>query len=149
MDFDHINILEFVAVIVNIWVAVRYLMLQPRRTAQVIINVLSSNTSALSWMKHAARTKKKPVRRLACFLQALLTYCPLPICVQGNHIKGDKNTVADLLSRFSLAPHWLSICAQTFPALDLYNACQVPKSCCRSLRSCSDPTATRRCPGAK
>jgi hypothetical protein len=59
VDFDHINILEFVAVIVNIGVAVRYLMLQPRRTAHVIMNVLSDNTSALSWMKHAARTKKK------------------------------------------------------------------------------------------
>jgi hypothetical protein len=58
MDFDHINILEFVADIVNIWVAVRYLMLQPRRTAQVIMNVLSNNTAALSWMKHAVLTKK-------------------------------------------------------------------------------------------
>ena len=41
MDFDHINM--FVAVIVNIWVAVRYLMLQPRRTVHVIMNVLSDN----------------------------------------------------------------------------------------------------------
>jgi hypothetical protein len=61
MDFDHINILEFAAVIVNIWVAVRYLMLQPRCTVHVIMNVLFANTSALLWMKHAARTKKKPV----------------------------------------------------------------------------------------
>jgi len=124
MDFDHINILEFVAVL---WVAVRYLMLQPRRTAHVIMNVLSNNTSALSWMKHGARTKKKPVRQLARFLQALLTYCPLPILVQGDHIKGNENTVADLLSRFSLAPHWASVIAQTSPTLDLSKACQVPQ----------------------
>jgi len=83
-DFDHINILEFVAVIVNIWVAVRYLMLQPRRTAHVIMNVLSDNMSALSWMKHAARTKKKPVRQLARFLQALLTYCRVLYLKQGH-----------------------------------------------------------------
>jgi hypothetical protein len=126
-DFDHINILEFVAVIVNIWVAVRYLMLQPLRTAHVIMNVLSDSTSALSWMKHAAQTKKKPVRCLARFLQALLTYCPLPIRVQGDHIKGDENAVADLLSRFSLAPHWVSAIAQTSPTLDLSRACQVPQ----------------------
>jgi len=127
VDFDHINILEFVAVIVNIGVAVRYLMLQPRRTAHVIMNVLSDNTSALSWMKHAARTKKKPVCRLARFLQALLTYYPLPIRVQGDHIKGDESTVADLLSQFSLAPHWASVIAQTSPTLDLSKACQVPQ----------------------
>ena len=127
MDFDLINILEFVAVIVNIWVAVRYLMLQPHRTAHVIMKVLSNNTSALAWMKHAARTKKKPVRQLVRFLQALLTYCPLPIRVHGDHIKGDKNTVADLLSQFSLAPHSASVIAQTSPLLDLSKACQVPQ----------------------
>jgi len=127
MNFDHINILEFVAVIVNIWVAVRYLMLQPRRTAHVIMNVLSDNTSGLSWMKHAARSKKKPVSRLARFLQALLTYCPLPIRVQGDHIKGNKSTVVDLLSQFTLAPYWASVIAQTSPTLDLSKACQVPQ----------------------
>ena len=37
--FDHINILEFVAVIINVWIAVRYLMAQPVRNAQVIFNV--------------------------------------------------------------------------------------------------------------
>ena len=79
-------------------------------------------------MDETRRTnQKKPVRRLACFLQALLTYCPLPIRVQGNHIKGDENTVADLLSRFSLAPHWASVIAQTSPTLDLSKACQVPQ----------------------
>jgi hypothetical protein len=127
MDFDQINILEFVAVIVNIWVAVRYLIFQPRRTAHIIMNVLSNNTSALSWMKHAARTKKKPVRRLARFPQTLLTYCPLPIRVEGNHIKGDENSVADLLSQFSLAPHWASVIAQTSQTLDISRACQVPQ----------------------
>jgi len=74
-----------------------------------------------------SKTKKKPVRRLVRFLQALLTYCPLPVRVQGDHIKGDENTVEDLLSRFSLAPHWASVIAQTSPTLDLSKACQVPQ----------------------
>ena len=38
---DHINILEFVAVIINVWITRRYLMAQPARNAQVIFNVLS------------------------------------------------------------------------------------------------------------
>jgi hypothetical protein len=75
-QFNHINVLEFLAVILNIWVAVRYLMLKPIRNAHIIMNVLADNTSALSWMHHAARTKRPAVRNLARFLQALLTHCP-------------------------------------------------------------------------
>jgi hypothetical protein len=90
-QFDHINVLEFVAVILNIWIAVRYLMLQPIRNAHIIMNVLADNTSALSWMEHSARTKRPAVRNLACFLQALLTHCPSPICLQGKHLPGKES----------------------------------------------------------
>jgi len=61
-QLDHINVLEFIAVILNIWIAVRYLMLLPIRNAHIIMNVLADNTSALSWMQHAARTKRPAVR---------------------------------------------------------------------------------------
>ena len=98
--FDHINILEFVAVLINVWSAVRYLMAQPVRNAQVIFKVLSDNTAALPWMQHAARTKRPAVRNLARFFQAMLTHCPLPVRLQGKHL------IADLLSRFLLAPSW-------------------------------------------
>jgi len=117
-QFDHINVLEFVAVILNIWVAVRYLMLQPIRNAHIIMNILADNTSALSWMQHAARTKRPAVRNLARFLQALLTHCPLPIRLQGKHLPGKKHIIADLLSRFLLAPSWGSVIEQTSPTLD-------------------------------
>jgi len=38
--FDHTNILEFVAVIINVWITRCHLMAQPARDAQVIFNVL-------------------------------------------------------------------------------------------------------------
>jgi hypothetical protein len=127
-QFDHINVLEFVAVILNIWIAVRYLMLQPIRNARIIMNVLADNASALSWMQHAARTKRLAVRNLARFLQALLTHCPLPIRLQGNQLPGKENIIADLLSRFLLAPSWGSVIEQTSPTLDCSKPCRVPRA---------------------
>ena len=125
-QFDHINVLELVAVILNIWIAVRYLMLQPIRNAHIIMNVLAYDTSALSWMQHAARTKRPAVRNLARFLQALLTHCPLPIRLQGKHLPGKENIIADLLSRFLMAPSWGSVIVQSSPTLDCSNPCRVP-----------------------
>ena len=105
----------------------RYLMLLPIRNAHIIMNVLADNTSALSWMQHAARTKRPAVRNLARFLQALLTHCPLPIRLQGNHLPGKENIIADLLSRFLLAPSWGSVIEQTSPTLDRSKPCRVPR----------------------
>ena len=106
----------------------RYLMLQPIRNAHIIMNVLANNTSALSWMQHAARTKRPAVRNLARFLQALLTHCPLPIRLQGKHLPGKENIIADLLSRFLLAPSWGSVIEQTSQTLDCSKPCRGPRA---------------------
>jgi hypothetical protein len=102
-------------------------MLLPIHNAHIIMNVLADNTSALSWMQHAARTKRPAVRNLARFLQALLTHCPLPIRLQGNYLPGKENIIADLLSRFLMAPSWGSVIEQTSPTLDRSNPCRVPR----------------------
>ena len=103
-------------------------MLQPIRNAHIIMNVLANNTSALSWMQHAARTKRTAVRNLARFLQALLTHCPLPIHLQGKHLPGKEDIKADLLLRFLLAPSWGSVIKQTSPTLDRSKPCRVPSA---------------------
>lgn len=90
-------------------------------------------------MQHAARTKHLAVRNLARLFQAMLTFCPLPIRLQGKHLPGKENIIADLLSRFLLAPSWASVISQTSPTLDHSTPCRVPRELpsvlARSLRS--------------
>jgi len=114
-------------VIINVWITGRYLMVQPARNAQVIFNVLSDYTLALSWIKHSACTKRTAVRNLARFFQAMLTHCPLPVCLQGKHLPGKERIIADLLSRFLLALSWGSVIEQTSPTLDRSRPCRVPR----------------------
>ena len=106
----------------------RYLMLLPIRDAHIIMNVLADNTSALSWMHHAARTKRPAVRNLARFLQALLTHCPLPNRLQGKHLPGKENIIADLLSRSFLAPSRGSVIEQISPTHNRSKPCRVPRA---------------------
>ncbi|GKY94657.1 hypothetical protein MPSEU_000431100 [Mayamaea pseudoterrestris] len=77
-DDYHINVLEFVAIIINVVLSIAVYKNCPiRRHQQHIFNVLSDNTSALSWMRHAARCNKPHVRRLARFFHAIVTYSTL------------------------------------------------------------------------
>jgi hypothetical protein len=49
----HINILEFVGIVViNIWLVTGLLRHEGARTGGHVISVLADNTSALSWLRH-------------------------------------------------------------------------------------------------
>jgi hypothetical protein len=50
-DGLHINPLEFLAVIMNMWLVVKLVMSLPPVLTGYIIDLLSNNTSALSWMR--------------------------------------------------------------------------------------------------
>jgi len=98
------------------------------------ILALADNTSALSWLQYATRTKRPVVRRLAHLLTAFLS-SPFPaafVRVQGKHLPGLENTEADLLSRFKLAPLWESSLQQSHNLLPL-PTCQVPHVVLSSL----------------
>ena len=118
----HINILEFMALIISIYFA---LALSPPGS-QPIILATGDNTSALSWMAYAARTKRPIVRRLARLLQALLTYYPYHFALQNAHVKGEDNDTADVLSRFKRAATWRSAIELTSPRLNNCQPYQVP-----------------------
>ena len=67
---------------------------------------LADNTSALSWLRYASRTRRPHVRRLARFFLSMLAH-PFPaltLRVQGKHLPGLENVGADFLSRFEKAP---------------------------------------------
>jgi len=73
----HINILEFIALCINVWFALAFcLHNNPLGTNHHIGNFLTNNTSALSWKAHVGRVHTLPTCHLTHFLQILLTFHP-------------------------------------------------------------------------
>ena len=125
----HINLLEFVAIFINIWMTLkRIAQLYPDyQWMTFIVKFLADNTSAISWLKYAGRLNKLPIRNLVHLLTALLVHlCQFPIQVTGEHIPGEKNDITDALSHFSGHPSWGLLIADQ--SLNLHNvqAYQVP-----------------------
>jgi len=111
----HINVLEFIALSVNVWFALATCHANdPLHQQHYIGNFFTDNMSVLSWMLHAGRAKCPQLRQLACFLQALLTFSPVHFQLQSHHISGQSNETADLLSHPSCAESWGSI-IRTWP----------------------------------
>jgi len=103
----HINVLEFVALSVNVWFALATCNdSDPLHQWHHIGNFFTDNTLALSWMLHMGRAKHSHSCRLAHFLQALLTFSPICFQFQSHHISGQSNVTADLLSQPSHAQSW-------------------------------------------
>jgi len=127
----HINLLEFMALIISAYFA---LALSPP-DSHPIIQATGDNTSALSWMTYAARTKRPIVRRLARLMQCLLTCYPYYFAIQNAHIKGSDNETADALSRFKIAPTWRAAIEVTSPRLDNCQPYQVPSELLTMLQS--------------
>ena len=127
----HINELEFISLIISIYLALA--LATPN--SQPILLATGDNTSALSWLSYAARTKRPSVRRLARLMQAMLTYYPYHFAMQNEHMKGTDNDTADALSRFTRAPTWASVIELTSPHLDNCQPYQVPSELLTVLRA--------------
>jgi hypothetical protein len=113
IDFDnaglHINPLEFLAIILNIWIALKLLADQPHLATGYIVTLLSDNTSAISWLRTAGKCQDPGVRRLARLASSLLIRaCTLTTLFQSCHIPGKQNDEADCLSRLvqKSVPSW-------------------------------------------
>ena len=102
----HINILEFVAIIVNIWMIIVLSRYRSPPVGGHIFAVFADNTSALSWLRYASRSHCPNVRQLARFVSALLFASSFQGKVQGKHLAGVANRGADALSRCRKYPTW-------------------------------------------
>jgi hypothetical protein len=116
----HINILEFLAIILNLWFVLWATRALGAPLGGWILSLRTDNTSALSWLQHSARARNPIVRRLSRFLIQMLLQARFPGKISSSHIPGKENDEADCVSRpMSRAPTWASVIEQ----------------CCR-LRSC-------------
>jgi hypothetical protein len=76
VDFDnqglHDDPLEFIAIIINVWIALKLIEACPSLTTGCIVTLLSDNTSAISCLRAAGKCQDPGVRRLARLASALL-----------------------------------------------------------------------------
>jgi len=152
----HINILEFIAIFIELWICVRQLLTfkespstkelhaAPASTIPAgghRILVCADNTSALSWLRYASRTKRPPVRRLARLLTHFLSqvFPATSLQLQPRHIRGVSNVEADNLSRLEKSPSWANVMASC-PRLRPLRVCLIPPELLSVLASTfSDP----------
>lgn len=102
----HINPLEFIGIIINCWFAILAVRKDPGKPGGHIVRVRADNTSALSWLKYAARSQRRIVRNLAYFLHGLILYSQTAEYANFNglHLPGVENPEADAVSRPELYP---------------------------------------------
>ena len=99
-DGLHINPLEYIGCLVNLWITLKFVMDAGPRPGGYILSLLSDNMTALSWMSTAARTKNPTLQGLARLGSALLVRAAeLLTKVDPSHIPGNQNDIADALSR--------------------------------------------------
>jgi hypothetical protein len=91
------NVLEFLAMAVTIWIIIR----DCDANGQECVMSLGDNTSAIGWMFRSSKLSPdspyyKPVQFIVRKLAILVTRSGHCLCAQ--HLKGDRNVVADFLS---------------------------------------------------
>jgi hypothetical protein len=121
----HINVLEFIALLIELWFVIASIRDRGPITGGYIVSLVGDNTSALSWLRYAARSHRPVVRALARFGMQLTLSCPFPLKIFGKHLSGKLNKGADALSRPQEFPTWASAIAQHSP-LALCQPCRVP-----------------------
>eukprot|EP00980_Cylindrotheca_fusiformis_P020539 scaffold7616_cov169-Cylindrotheca_fusiformis.AAC.1 len=103
----HINPLEFIATILNLWIALKCIQRDGPCVGGYVIGLLSDNTTALSWMSYTSRTRDPLLQGLARVASSLLVRATALLTkVVPSHIPGQDNTEADMLSRpWEVLPH--------------------------------------------
>ena len=134
-DGLHINPLEFLAAIINLWLLVKLVQTLPVCQTGFIIDLLSDNTSALSWLCVTASTRDPRFQPLCRFASTLLVIASQHLtCVQPCHIPGKENGEADFLScsENGQIPSWERVIEQC-SRLRTCQVCLLPRELLSSL----------------
>jgi len=115
VDGHHINVLEFICLIIELWFVILLIANSGPRVGGYIVCLVTDNTSALSWLRYASRSHRPIVRALARFAVQLTMSSPFPLKLSGRHLKGILNKGADALSRPLEFPTWASAIEQHSP----------------------------------
>lgn len=120
----HIKPLEFLGAIINLWLLLKLVHRLPRPVAGHIADLLSDNTSCLSWCRYTTIMKDPYLQPWARFVATLLVVARQQnMRVQPTHITGVTNIEADYLSHSDngQVPSWGSATEQCF----LLRPCQI------------------------
>ena len=141
----HINPLEYLAAIVNLWLALTFLMDAGPIDGGYILQLNADNTSALAWFSEAARTPDPFLQGLARLGSAFLVCaCRLLTKVVPTHIAGKKNVEADALSRplaGNVVPP-LDYVMQQWPHLQTCRVCLLPSRLLREIAAITSSQKT-------
>lgn len=141
---QHINILEFIGMIINIFFEILALKninswapLGLLPSAGALIRARTDNTSALGWFRHSARSRDPAVQNLCSLLLQLLFFANsfAPISFQTDHVPGVENGKADAISRPQKFPTWESI-FEVYPELQPIPTYHVPSKLISMIRYC-------------
>ena len=147
----HINIHEFIGILVNVF----FLMLvfchmhhiQHPNIPNVdgfIFRVAADNTSALSWMTHASRSREPKLVNLV-YLLSHITFHFNSIHASrfdASHIQGKLNVQADALSRPQDHPSYLNV-FNSYPEMKSLPAYRVPQRLLSAINACLSSLSTR------
>jgi hypothetical protein len=134
----HINPLEFIGTIINLWLAIKWAQRNPSCPMGHILVLFADNTSAVTWLHFTANTPNSEYRHLARVKSALLVAAAkLTMRVQPQHIAGLKNGEADCLSRLKngrKVPSWDAVIAEC-SQLGMCHICLLPSKLLTILAS--------------
>ena len=105
-DGLHINILEFIAMIINMWFVFVFIQCRGPCQGGYVVSLQADNTSALSWLRYASHSHQPIMWELSHFALGLTLASPIPPKLVGIHIKGNLNLGADTLSWPKEYPTW-------------------------------------------
>jgi len=107
----------------------------------------ADNTTALSWMKHASRSRQPFQINLAFLLSHLIFIFnqQVPSRHDPNHLAGKNNIRADALSRPQDYPTYEAV-FKAFPTLRAIQAYRVPRKLISLINSCLSTTLMKEPP---